>query len=157
MNRIAKITAAVAAGAALALPALAQQGSGLFRPVAVEMQPAPFTQVQDRWGYSVESCNQAPWQIGEGEFTTGTVGASCTFDPETIEPRANRSGLVSIFSTSAECEFNDETETWNYTFMLNKAGDTLWVYGSMGLSRTLKRCSVIAPGGPGGAGENEQD
>ena len=150
MNRIAKISAIACGAFALALPALAQQGSGMFRPVSVNTQPAPFERVQDTWSYTAEGCGQAPWQIGAGEFTTGTVGASCTFDPETVEASVNRSGLVSIFDTTAECELGDDTSTWNYTFMLNTAGDTLWVYGSKGLSRTLKRCSQIAPEGAGG-------
>lgn len=149
MNRIARISAAAASAVALALPALAQQGSGQFRPVSVTMEPAPFTQIQDKWGYSAESCNQAAWEIGETEFTTGVIGASCTFDPESPEASTNRSGLVSIYSLEAGCELNDEVSTWNYTFMLNKAGDTLWIYGSKGLSRTLKRCSQIAPEGSG--------
>ena len=143
MKRIARLSAIAAATAALGLPALGQDASSLFRPVSVQMDPAPFEQVRDKWGYSSDACKQAAWQIGEGEFTTGTVGASCTYDPEAVEASTNRSGLVSIYDTSAECEFNDETSTWNYTFILSKAGDTLWVVGSKGLSRTLKRCSAI--------------
>jgi hypothetical protein len=153
MKRIARLSAIAAATAALGLPALAQDASSLFRPVSVQMDPAPFEQVRDKWGYSSDACKQAAWQIGEGEFTTGTVGASCTYDPEAVEASTNRSGLVSIYDTSAECEFNDETSPWNYTFMLSKAGDTLWVFGSKGLSRTLKRCSAIEQAGPDEGGE----
>ncbi len=130
MHRLSSVTTIIAA-ATLAGAAAAQQ-------------PADFAEVQGVWAASDEACAEAPWQIGEAAFTTGYVGASCSFDPAAQTAVVNASGGVTSFYTPSTCTMGEEETDWNMYFMLRDDGQLLWVSGSNALERTLVRCEEEA-------------
>lgn len=142
MNRYSMM-AAIAAAAALIGSASAQEPRA-FRPVSVNAEPAPFAQVQGVWAADETVCAEAPWQITGDAFTTGAIGATCSFDAEAQSAAVNRSGLVTTFHTPASCTFGEEASDWNFYFMLSADAQLLWVSASNGLERTLVRCPAEA-------------
>ncbi|MEM7766230.1 MAG: hypothetical protein AAF253_01935 [Pseudomonadota bacterium] len=149
MNRIKTFAAAFAGAAMAASAAFAQEEEPA--EAAPSILDGPFAQVQGVWAISDEACGDAPWQIAGNEFTTGYVGAVCSFDPATLATSENRSRTVTSFSAPATCAFGEETSDWNYAFMLSSSGQTLWVSASNALERTLSRCGL--PGEEDGGDE----
>jgi len=137
MTHHIKSVAVIAAAALACIGAAAQEDDAADIPSVMD---GPFAEVQGTWAINDEACGVAPWQIVETDFTTGLVGATCSFDPASLTTSQNRSRTVTSFATRATCAFGDETSDWNYTFMLSESGQTLWVSASNALERTLLRC-----------------
>ena len=141
---VAALGIAGASGVAIAQDAETDPEAEVEAPTA----PPSFVEVQGTWAVADEACETAPWQIVDGEFTTGAIGALCSFDPTLMTESINRSRTVTTLYTAASCDFSGEASLWNYYFMLSETGQTLWVSASNGLDRTLRRCEAGSDVGP---------
>ncbi len=158
-DRLASVAIFAASASVLALAmtpqAIAQAPEEATAEPEAAIERVDISGVQDNWGFSAESCGQAPWQFGADALRMGEIGAVCDFDPATIEESTNRYETLSIYDFSAECELEKQAFNSNFTLILNETGDTLWVFGSRALDRTLKRCSEFGEVENEGEGEEE--
>ncbi|MEM0985159.1 MAG: hypothetical protein AAGJ32_02835 [Pseudomonadota bacterium] len=143
------LTIAATAGFGTGVHAQDTETSEAEAEAAPSILDGPYAQVQGTWAVAQEICATAPWQIAGNEFTTGSVGAACSFDPAALTISENRSQTVTSFAAPATCAFGEDTSDWNYTFMLSRSGQTLWVSASNALERTLTRCGPEDAAGEG--------